>query len=55
VIINNFETAKSAFVNVFGTKKLKIILIYRILATDVSFFWLISLPLLVSKGMPDRN
>jgi MFS-type transporter involved in bile tolerance (Atg22 family) len=53
VLIKNYETAKNALNNVFRNKNLRLFLIYRSLANHVSFFFIISLPVLVDGGMQE--
>lgn len=49
----NIDTIKLAAKNIYSNKKLLLITVYRSLASHVSFFLIIALPLLVSKWMED--
>jgi len=53
-IQENIKTAKIALQNVFGSKKLKLFLLYRSLSHHVLFFGIVLLPLLSTNGMEDR-
>ena len=52
IIRNHYETAKTAFKNVFSNKNMRTLLIYRSLANHVAFLFIVSLPLRVQAGMP---
>lgn len=53
LMIKNIEIWKTAFKNVFWSKKLRSLLLYRTFATHISFLSLISLPVMVDTWMPE--
>jgi len=53
-LIKNYITAKTACINVFTSKKLRTLMMYRSLANHVAFLFIISLPIRVEYGMPPR-
>lgn len=53
ILHKNIAVAKQAIKNVFTNENLKTFLIYRTLSSHVAFFFIVSLPVLVSNGMQE--